>query len=160
MEDYSCNLVEFDERFASEEGLHCVPDVASLAQGVCVPQVWWGPSVAAGPAGDGLHPLSSRDLDHGRNTVREDAQTAEGVVQGDVVGHQPEDRRKCSRTAASARLGQLRDRVVVASQASSGHGFAQGGIVSKAASRSTKPMWVAPKRAPAADKPRRSPLWS
>src|SRR5215472_7511279 len=34
--------------------MHYVPDVASLAQGLCVPQVWWGPSMAAGPAGDGL----------------------------------------------------------------------------------------------------------
>ena len=72
--------------------------------------------MAADPAGDGLRRLSSRDLDHGRHAVRDDAQTAETVVQGDVVGYQPEDGSKCSRIAASPRARQLRNRMVVASQ--------------------------------------------
>src|SRR5215831_2904421 len=133
--------------------MHYVPDVASLAQGLCVPQVWWGPSMAAGPAGDGLRALSSRDLDHGRHAVRKDAQTAESVVQGHVAGHQPEDGSKSSGWAATRPRGCGFTSFVPP-------WFARGGIVSKAVSRSTKPMWAAPRRALAADKPRRSPLWS
>ena len=61
--------------------------------------------MAEGPAGDGMCSLSSRDLYHSRHAVRENTQTAERMVQGDVGGHQPEDGRECPRAAASAGFG-------------------------------------------------------
>src|SRR5215470_3804885 len=127
MEDYPRNWVEFDERFSSEEA--CIAYLISLRwpKGFACPKCGGDRALAEGPAGDGLYPLPSRDLDHGRHAVREDSQTAESMVQGHVVGHQPEDGCECPRTAASPGVGQLRDRLVVASQASSRHGSTGAG---------------------------------
>src|SRR5271165_5185655 len=79
-------------------------------------------SVATNTTGDALRELPPRDLDHRWNIVREDPPTAASLVQGDVVGHEPEDGRQCSRTPTNPGAGQLRDGMAVASQTSSRNG--------------------------------------
>ena len=66
--------------------------------------------------------LSRAHLADGRHDLRGHAQAAADVVPGDVVRHQPEERRQRPRPAAGARAGQLRDRLDVAAQAAPGDG--------------------------------------
>ena len=62
------------------------------------------------------------DVADGRHHLRGDAQAAADVVPGDVVRHQPEERRQCPGAAAGAGARQLRDGLDVAAQAAAGHG--------------------------------------
>ncbi len=59
-----------------------------------------------------------------RDGVLGDSQAAAGVVPGDVVGHQTEERRQREKAAAGDRAGELSDRLDVAPQAPTGDGAA------------------------------------
>ena len=79
---------------------------AALAGGVRLPAMrsHWG-AVGNGAWGVSLPGMCWRDVADGRHDLRGDAQAVADVVPGDVVRHQPEERRQCLGLAAGAWAG-------------------------------------------------------
>src|SRR5271169_5191297 len=106
--DYPHNVIDFDRRFDSEEA--CTAYLVSLRwpQGFVCPacggrRAWRRTRLAM------LCASCRHEISIIAGTLFEKTHKPLQVVQGDVVGHEPEDGRQCSRTPTNPGAGQLRD---------------------------------------------------
>ena len=75
----------------------------------------WGNSVQ-------MRELRTSGFSHCRDDFSGHTQAVAKLVHGDLVGYHAEERRECGRLTADSRLGQLSDRLDVASQNPHGNG--------------------------------------
>jgi hypothetical protein len=79
-----------------------------MAGWLSVPAVWRAKDLASALGAAAMHGLRVSELGDRRDNLPGHAETAHGLVPGDVGRHQPKERRQCYRTATGAWLGELR----------------------------------------------------
>ena len=123
--DYPRTFQEMDEWFRDDEACRAYIRRLRWPEGFVCPHC--GVSGEPWTMSDELLRCRSCHATHvadGRHDLRGHAQAAADVVHGDVVRHQPEERRQRARAAAGAGARQLRDGLDLAAQAAPGDGAA------------------------------------